>query len=175
MNEMNNKVSIDNGFWDKEYEILEKIGVRGYLQKHFEVCKYIWTNLVPNSGQADNLQGEMLRMIVKLRNEAVNNGNINWDDNFEWFCNFIKETLVNSGLFDEGKNYNIQIIMEYIKNNGEYSFRYANGEIDDNEVDIMKLAYTDDDIYEYIEDAIGEYYLSNSEPIAYDIKDFIYR
>lgn len=175
MNEMNNKVSIDNVFWDKEYEILEKIGVRGYLQKHFEVCKYIWTNLVPKSGQADNLQGEMLRMIVKLRNEAVNNGNINWDDNFEWFCNFIKDTLVNSGLFDEAKNYNIQIVMEYIKNNGEYSLKYTNGEIDDNEVDIMKLAYTDDDIYEYIEDAIGEYYLSNSEPIAYDIKDFIYR
>lgn len=42
----------------------------------------MWKNLVPKSGQADILQGEMLRQAEKLRKEACQNGNINWDDNF---------------------------------------------------------------------------------------------
>ena len=161
--------------WSKQYEVVEKIGVRGYLQIHFEECKYIWRKMVPKSGQADNLQGEILRMIVKLRNEAINNGNINWDDNFEWFCNFLKENLVNCGLFDEEKTIKIKMILDYIKDNGNYARKYANGEITDNQVDIFKLAYTDDDIYDYLEDAIAEYYLTNKIPITYEIKDFIYR
>lgn len=161
--------------WSKQYEVVEKIGVRGYLQIYLEECKYIWRNMVPKSGQADSLQGEMLRMIVKLRNEAINNGNINWDDNFEWFCNFLKENLVNCDLFDEEKTIKIKMILDYIKDNGNYARKYANGEITDNQVDIFKLAYTDDDIYDYLEDAIAAYYLTHSTPISYEIKDFIYR
>ena len=117
--------------WSKQYEIVDKISVKGYLQRHFEECKYIWRNMVPKSGQANNLQGEMLRMAEKLRNEAVDNGN--------------------------------------------YASKYANGEITDDQVDICKLAYTDDDIYNYLEDAIAEYYLVHKSPISYEIKDCIYR
>ncbi|GAA0084876.1 hypothetical protein UT300007_13150 [Clostridium sp. CTA-7] len=168
----NNDDRID---WSKQYEVVEKIGVKGYLQRHFEECKYIWINMVPKSGQADNLQGEMLRMTEKLRNEAVGNGNINWDDNFEWFCDFIKKELVNCGLFDETKNIKIRMVLDYIKNNGNYARKYANGEIADSQVDILRLAYTDDDIYDYLEDAIAEYYFANKSPIPYEIKDFIYR
>lgn len=168
----NNDDRID---WSKQYEIVEKIGVKGYLQRHLEECKYIWRNMVPKSGQANNLQGEMLRMIVKLRNEAINNGNINWDDNFEWFCNFLKEKLLSCGLFDEEKSMKIENILDYIKDNGNYAHKYANEEITDNQVDIFKLAYTDDDIYDYIEDAIAEYYLAYKSPILYEMKDFIYR
>lgn len=161
--------------WSKQYEVVDKIGVRGYLQVHLEECKYIWRNMVPKSGQATNLQGEMLRMVVKLSNEAINNGNINWDDNFEWFCDFLKENLVSCCLFDEPKIMKIKMILNYIKDNGNYARNYANGEISDNEVDILKLAYTDDDIYDYLSDAIAEYYLAHKTPISYEIKDFIYR
>lgn len=161
--------------WSKQYEVVEKIGVRGYLQIHFEECKYIWRNMVPKTGQANNLQGEMLRVIIKLRNEAINNGNINWDDNFEWFCNFLKENLVTCDLFDEEKNIKIKMILDYIKDNGNYARKYANGEINDDQVDICKLAYTYDDIYDYLEDAIAEYYLNYKVPILYEHKDFIYR
>jgi hypothetical protein len=172
----NNSASNDDEIdWSKQYEVVEKIGVKGYLPIHLEECKYIWMNMVTKSGQANNLQGEMLRMIVKLRNEAINNGNINWDDNFEWFCNFLKERLLNCGLFNEEKSMKIEMILNYIKDNGNYAHKYANGEITDNQVDIFKLAYTDDDIYEYLEDAIAEYYLVYKAPISYEMKDFIYR
>lgn len=169
------KSNDDKVDWSKQYEVAEKIGVRGYLQIHLEECKYIWRNMVPKSGQANNLQGEMLRMVVKLSNEAINNGNINWDDNFEWFCDFLKENLVSCALFDETKIMKIKMILDYIKDNGNYARNYSNGEISDNQVDILKLAYTDDDIYDYLSDAIAEYYLAYNTPISYEIKDFIYR
>ena len=174
--ESNNATSNDDKIdWSKQYEVVEKIGVKGYLQKHFEECKYIWRNMVPKSGQANNLQGEMLRIAEKLRNEAVDNGNINWDGNFQWFCDFLKEKLASCGLFDETKNMKIKMILDYIKDNGNYAGKYANGEISDDQVDIFKLAYTDNDIYDYLEDAIVEYYLVHKVPISYEIKGFIYR
>ena len=37
-----------------------------YSQKYFDECKYIWENYVPKSGQADNLQGELLREIEEI-------------------------------------------------------------------------------------------------------------
>ena len=33
-----------------------------YEQQYFDECKYIWKNYVPQAGQADNLQGELLKI-----------------------------------------------------------------------------------------------------------------
>lgn len=170
--ENNNDDIID---WSKQYEVVEKIGIRGYSQIYFKECKYIWTNLVPKTGQANSVQGEMLRMAEKLRHEAIDNGNINWDDNFEYFCDFLKEQLADSNLFDETKSKKLKQVVNYIKDNGNYACKYANGDISDDECDIFRLAYTGDDIYDYLEDAIAEYYLNNESLISYENKDFIYR
>lgn len=56
-----------------------------YELKYLEECKFIWKNYVPQRGQSDVLQGELLREIEKLRCEAQDNGNINWDEDFEFF------------------------------------------------------------------------------------------
>ena len=45
---------------------IEKIIATDYSQKYFDECKYIWKNYVPTSGQADNLQGELLREIEEI-------------------------------------------------------------------------------------------------------------
>lgn len=45
---------------------IEKIIATDYSQKYFDECKYIWKNYVPKSGQADNLQGELLREIEEI-------------------------------------------------------------------------------------------------------------
>ena len=34
--------------------------------------------------------------------------------------------------------------------------------------DVLKLAYVHDDLYDYAEDAIAEFYMINSEPIVYE-------
>lgn len=131
--------------------------------------------MIPESGQANTLQGKMLRMAEKLRNEAMNNGNINWDDNFEWFCDFLKSSLTECNLFNEDKCNKLRQVLDYIKDNGNYAHKYACHDISYDEVDIFRLAYTGDDIYDYLEDAIAEYYLNNKQPIPYTKKEFVYR
>lgn len=57
------------------------------------VAKWVWKNLVPASGQSKYVQGELLRCIEKLRYEAQNNGNLNWDGGFVLIADFIEQTL----------------------------------------------------------------------------------
>src|SRR5690348_5721274 len=60
----------------------------------------IWNEQVPSQGQAETVQGELLRCVEKLRWEAQTNGNVNWDDQFELLAAFIEKTLEASGVFD---------------------------------------------------------------------------
>src|SRR5262245_41948205 len=85
-------------------------GVRGQLNfgvkvalamQYFEDAKLIWTTLVPKSGQADTVQGELIRAIERLRWESHNNGNGNWDEGFDRFCIFLEQTLAVTPPFDE--------------------------------------------------------------------------
>jgi hypothetical protein len=157
------------------YEGVDEIGVRGYKLSHIETCKRIWQNHVPESGQSDCIQGELLRQLEGLRNEAQGNGNINWDDNFEYFCDFIGKTLSKSGLFENDKRSKIAGCIGIIKSRGNYAHAYNNGEISDDEVNPMFFAYVDDDLYDYIADAIAVFAESNHDPIPYKGNDSIYR
>lgn len=161
--------------WEAQFKVADRLGLRGYKPKHFEECRYIWKTFVPKQGQADCVQGELLREIEKLRHEACSNGNINWDDNFAWFCGNIYDILAGSGMFGPDELKAIREILGFLKENGEYAGTYAEGKIDDSECDPIKLAYTDDDLYDYLADAAAEFYLKNKKPIAYEHKDFIYR
>lgn len=161
--------------FESMYIIVNQLGVRGYRAKHFEICKKIWDKYVPESGQSDALQGELLRQAEMLRNEAMDNGNKNWDDNFVWFCNLIAETLISAQLFDESEKNTLRNSLEYIKQCGEYAKQYNDGKIPDDEVNPMLFAYTDDDLYDYIEDAIARFSMENEDVIPYKNKDFIYR
>jgi len=62
-------------------------------------AQWIWQNLIPKSGQADSVQGEILRAIEKLAWEAQKNGNINWDIGFEKLISFLKEILLTESSF----------------------------------------------------------------------------
>ena len=48
--------------------------------RYLDEAKELWAKYVPQEGQADTQQGELLRAVEKLRHETMNNGNINWDD-----------------------------------------------------------------------------------------------
>lgn len=45
----------------------------------------------------------------------------------------------------------------------------------DEDLDILHLAYTEDNLYDYLNDAVAEFYLVNKEPIPYEKQDFIIR
>ncbi len=78
--------------------IEELIGSK-YEMRYGKQCKMIQESYVPKSGAAEVLQGELLRELEKLRYEAQNNGNVNWDDDYDYFCDFIKDTLCSKAYF----------------------------------------------------------------------------
>lgn len=57
------------------------------------VAAWIWRHLVPKSGQSETVQGELLRAVEKLRWEAQNNGNGNWDEGFVILSDYLENTL----------------------------------------------------------------------------------
>jgi hypothetical protein len=61
--------------------------------KYSEQAQQLWQDYVPDDGQANTVQGELLRVVEKLRDEARRNGNLNWDDNFELMLSFLSDTL----------------------------------------------------------------------------------
>ncbi len=161
--------------WEQMYVLVNELGIRGYDMKHFDVCKKLWEIKVPKSGQADSLQGELLREVERLRGEAQDNGNMNWDDNFAFFCDNIKTTLAESGLFDAQRCEKLSRLLDFVKQCGEYAYSYGAGEISDDEADPVKFAYVDDDLYDFICDAVAEFAINNPNDIPYEKKDFIYR
>lgn len=62
-------------------------------------AKAIWKNFVPRSGQADTVQGELIRAIAKLEDEAIRNGNGNWDDGFELLLDFLHQHLLDPRVY----------------------------------------------------------------------------
>lgn len=61
----------------------------------------LWNTQVPPRGQAATVQGELIRAIEKLRDEAQRNANVNWDEGHVILAEFVRDTLLASGLFDE--------------------------------------------------------------------------
>ena len=116
-------------------------------EQYFEKAKFIWQNYIPKSGQAEFVQGELLRAVEKLRDEAQRNGNGNWDQGHIILANYVKDTLINSGCFDDNRK-------EEIKN------------------DIIRILdydypYTEDDIYDKLCDRIVDFFVQNPSPIPH--------
>jgi hypothetical protein len=123
--------------------------------KYFKEAKNIWKTLVPKEGQADTVEGEMIRSIEKLRWEAQENGNINWDEGFELFCEFLLETLNDQKVFSEN-------------------------EIKEIKTDIDRLcsdewAYIEDDLYDRLADRAVEWGIYYKGPIKRKINPKQYR
>ncbi len=60
----------------------------------------LWDELVPNSGQAKTIQGELVRTIGRLASESYRNGNGNWDAGFRIMVRFLQKHLNDKKVFD---------------------------------------------------------------------------
>jgi hypothetical protein len=67
-----------------------------------EQAGVLWRTHVPRTGQADTAQGELIRAVEKLRDEAQRNGNINWRKDHVILAEYVRDTLTSSGVFAEG-------------------------------------------------------------------------
>ena len=59
----------------------------------------LWNDLVPASGQASTVQGELIRCIAKLTDEAYRNGNGNFDDGYRAMCKYLRDRLSDTTVF----------------------------------------------------------------------------
>ena len=150
---------------------LKDLIVADYEQQYLEECKYIWKNYVPENGQSEVLQGELLREIEKLRNEAKDNGNINWDMDFSYFCENIKWKLSNMSIYTQEELLKINLVMDYLKYTGEYASSLGNGA----DVMVNSIAYTKDNLYDIVADAIGKLQSVHPDSIPCDINYAIRR
>lgn len=113
--------------------------------KYYKETKYLWNTYVPKKGQALTVQGELVRAVEKLRDEAQRNGNINWDNGHEILSDYVYQILVESDIFDEISLTDIKKKVDRIKD-------YDN-------------PYVEDDLYNDLLDYIVEWYKNNQEPI----------
>lgn len=100
--------------------------------KYFEEAKAIWISQVPKSGQSDTVEGELIRAIEKLRHESHNNGNGNWDEGFQWFLEYINETLHDVAVFNDEELKNISDILKRIS---DYNDPYLEDDLYDDLAD----------------------------------------
>jgi hypothetical protein len=79
---------------------------------YFQEAQTIWRTFVPASGQADTVQGELLRAVEKLRDESMRNGNGNWDDGFEILLAYLGAHLDDPQVFDVETRRRTAVILE---------------------------------------------------------------
>ena len=141
------KEAVETEIMDTTIDIKElhySINNKGYL----ETAKVIWRKLVPKSGQADTVQGELLRAIEKLRDEAQRNGNGNFSKNCHGILiKYLKKYLIDKAIFTK------EVVVE----------------IKDNLKTLSKgnQPYTEDDIYDRITNRIIDWYLENPKQLAH--------
>lgn len=111
-----------------------------------DVPEWIWDNLVPLSGPADTVQGELLRAVETLRSEAQRNGNGNWGPRFEGHVDFLEDHLCDPALFDESEREATHSDLARLRDS-EYS------------------PYLDDDLYDRLVERVVAYCEHNPELI----------
>ena len=117
-------------------------------EEYLETGKFIWKTYVPKSGQAKTVQGELLRAIEKLADEAQRNGNINFNEDCHGiFISFIRKHLNDEKIFDKA------------------TIKQINQDLDT--IAIEDEPYTEEDLYDRLRDRIVDWYLNNKTPIPH--------
>jgi hypothetical protein len=105
---------------------------------YFEDAKRIWKTCVPKSGQANTVEGELLRAVEKLRDEATRNGNSNWDKGFEILLAYLEQRLLDAAVYSAPVIASTKSALTRLHNFDE--------------------PYLDDDLYDTLSDRVVEYF-----------------
>lgn len=120
-----------------------------------QVASWIWDRLVPESGQASTVQGELLRAVEKLRWEAQENGNINWDDGFLRLLTYLETTLLAFDEFSDADRARIAVDIARLR---EFT-------PPDEESDEDAWPHIDDDLYDRLVGDVVAFARGNPTPI----------
>ncbi len=124
-------------------------------EEYFKKAKSIWEKYVPKNGQAKYVQGELLRAIEKLRDEAHRNGNVNFNkDCHVILISFLREKLCDQSLFNEPTIHQINIDLDRLL--------------------IHAKPYLEDDIYDRINDRIVDWHEKYQSTIIHERNPRLY-
>ena len=140
----------------------------------------LWTKYVPETGQADTLQGELLREIEALRIEAQEHDNLNFDGDYAYFCDFIWQSLEQSGCISRRKLRKISQALATIKRYGLIAADYNRGAISKRQFVALhkgnpSFSYPGDDLYDMVLKGIVEFCECQKEPVPHRINPTICR
>ncbi len=90
-----------------------------------EIFQALWEYLIPPYGKAQTAQGEIIRIAGRVQHEFLDNGCINWDEDFlKMLDAFLKYLQLGNG-FNEKDLKVAEVLIQLLKENGN------NGCIDD--------------------------------------------
>jgi hypothetical protein len=116
--------------------------------RHFDEARRLWQAAVPGSGQADTVQGELLRAVEKLRDEAQRNGNQNWDHGFDVLLEYLRTRLLDGHTFGGEDRAEIDADLAVLANYG--------------------YPHTGDDVYDRLADRAVEWTHAHPDPIRHE-------
>jgi len=114
-------------------------------EEYAELGRFVWQTYVPKSGQADTVQGELLRANEKLRDESHRNGNINWDEDHVILANYLLETLTASSVLSDAAKKQLRLDVDRILD--------------------FENPYTEDDLFDRVERALLDWCAAHPEPV----------
>ncbi len=113
--------------------------------RYFEEARTLWQTYVPARGQATTVQGELIRAVEKLRDEAQRNGNVNWRGDHALLVDFVRQTLMESGKFESDA-------LAEIERDTQLLLDFEHPE-------------TEDELYDRLTDRMVEWSRSQPEPV----------
>lgn len=82
----------------------------------------LWQYLVPSYGKAQTAQGEIIRIAGRVQHEFLDNGCINWDEDFQKMLDaFLKYLQLGNGFHDKDLKA-AEVFVQLLKENGEKGF-----------------------------------------------------
>lgn len=114
-------------------------------EKHTEFLRELWRTRVPRFGQADTVQGELLRCLARLDDEANRNGNINYDRDYGRMRKYVMKTLLDPTVFTPDQLATLRADLANTKKND----------------------YLDQSGWTRLNDAVAEWCLAHPEPLPH--------
>ena len=87
-----------------------------------QAFQMLWDYLVPSYGKAQTAQGELIRIAGRVRHEFLDNGCINWDEDFQKMLDAFLEYLQLGNGFNEEDLQTAGVLVTILKENGEKGF-----------------------------------------------------
>jgi hypothetical protein len=156
----------------------------GYVWRRQATTRALTDRYIPAAGPAPVLQAELVRAVDKLWFEGQDNGNINWDDDFECFCDLLEEHLLAPGVLGDTDRAMAAQSLAIVRDCGRQAYvqkpewaRHPDyTAIEDSRPGLLatpidttdvRLAYTFDDLYQHLMDCVALFAERHPTPIAY--------